>query len=385
MSCDSGTSTRGSSHSGSSGGSSQNILMMQKDKEDLTLYGTPIRLSRSATVRRATTLSTGKIPHTEPINVSVEEPDNISKLDQTIIDTHPTDRYRKSLDSTYRHSLESISEYKTKHSFSSASLFPSRDGSSIESSSSDCTDYAMRSTTDTTKDKTFISASSSYLSWIESVNSEYFGSANSTADVVDVDAKVGEWNNFWLNYNSANNRYLSSPYLTVSHEDKTVEDLSDCKSTCSTQREFTEKQISLDQIFLSHEEIMETLRCSQRITEILQNALKRNEADIDESRNDSYYSQTFPALFSSFRISKKEEAPVRERARSYSLEPQELQKQKQMLKPPTQSSNSCINVLLNTGVGDILKRVMSKRREVITTDDTGSGSRSSFSDWSSAK
>lgn len=63
------------------------------------------------------------------------------------------------------------------------------------------------------KDKTIQSPSSSYLTWIESVNSEYFGSAVSATEVDNVDSKVGEWNNFWLNYNNARGRYLSSPYL----------------------------------------------------------------------------------------------------------------------------------------------------------------------------
>lgn len=272
--------SQGSLSSTSSGSSShQPILMLQKEKDD----GSPqVRLGRSGTVRRA--------PSAKPEPLTAEE--------EVTLEPPPSElRYRKSLDSSYRRSLESISEYKTKHSFSSASLFLSRDASSVDSSSSDCTDCAMR-TAEIAKDKTFVSASSSYLSWIESVNSEYFGSANhSGGDVVDVDAKVGEWNNFWLNYNSNNNRYLSSPYLSISNEEK-LEDLSDAKSTTSTQREFTDKQFSLDQIVLSHEEVLETIRCAQRITEVLQNAIKRNESDFDESRNDSYYSHIFPALFS---------------------------------------------------------------------------------------
>lgn len=356
--------SQGSLSSTSSGSSShQPILMLQKEKDD----GSPqVRLGRSGTVRRA--------PSAKPEPLTAEE--------EVTLEPPPSElRYRKSLDSSYRRSLESISEYKTKHSFSSASLFLSRDASSVDSSSSDCTDCAMR-TAEIAKDKTFVSASSSYLSWIESVNSEYFGSANhSGGDVVDVDAKVGEWNNFWLNYNSNNNRYLSSPYLSISNEEK-LEDLSDAKSTTSTQREFTDKQFSLDQIVLSHEEVLETIRCAQRITEVLQNAIKRNESDFDESRNDSYYSHIFPALFSSFR--KRDEGP-KERVRSYSLEPQELQRQKQMLKPPNQSSNNCINLLLNAGWSDILKRVMNKRKDAANVEETNATPRSSFSDWSSAK
>lgn len=66
------------------------------------------------------------------------------------------------------------------------------------------------------------------------------------------------------------------------------------------------------------------------------------------------------------------------------MDPQELQKQKQLLKPPT--SSSCINVLLATGVADILKRVINKRREVIAPEETVSNTpRSSFTDWASSR
>ncbi|XP_063911401.1 uncharacterized protein LOC135128425 isoform X3 [Zophobas morio] len=336
-------------------------------------------------------------------------------------------------------SLESISEYKTKSSFSAASLYPSRECSSMESSSSDCTDYAVRSTTDTKDEKTLMSPGSSYLSWIESVNSEYFGSATSTAEVTDVDNKVGEWNNFWLNYNSARSRYLSSPYLSTSNEDRTGDELSDAKSTCSTQREFTEKTAN-EQVMLSVDEVNEIIKCSQRITEILQNGLKRAE-EYDDSKNDSYYSQPYslqlpvscellenirnflkyldlirdekPGLkklkrfmkmksFSDphsvpnsmkritqfFQNSKEEIIIPRERSYSYAMDPTEIQKQKQQLLKPTpqSSSSSCINALLNTGVADILKRVITKRRDAFNQDDPPPPApRQSFSDWSSSK
>lgn len=62
------------------------------------------------------------------------------------------------------------------------------------------------------------------------------------------------------------------------------------------------------------------------------------------------------------------------------------EKQKQNIKPiPTTQSNSCINVLMNTGVADILKRVINKRREVMAPDDFTPSPRSSFSNWSSNK
>lgn len=162
----------------------------------------------------------------------------------------------------------------------------------MDSPSSDCTDYAVHSNSEAKpSDKTVSSVSSNYLSWIESVHSEYLGQAPSNnSDIVDIDNKVGEWNNFWLNYNSPQNRYLSSPYLCAT-EDKTGDDMSDCKSTCSTQKEFNEKLPS-EQIILHIDEVMEVLSCAQRISDILHKALRRSD-DIDQSRNDSYYSQPY--------------------------------------------------------------------------------------------
>lgn len=85
-------------------------------------------------------------------------------------------------------------------------------------------------------------------------------------------------------------------------------------------------------------------------------------------------------------IIKDEKVIIRERSFSYAVDSQELQKQKQLLKPTHQSSStSCINAILNTGVADILKRVISKRRDVMTSEDLPSITRSSFSEWSSAK
>ncbi|RZC40901.1 tramtrack, beta isoform-like [Asbolus verrucosus] len=371
-----GGSNKGStSHSESSNSSPNQALMLRDNNDftDLTLFGSPAPvLSRTGTVRRASS-----VPKKDKEALNGDDLDSIphTKSPRSSPELHP-DRYRKSLDSTYRLSLESISEYKTKSSFSTASFYPSRECSSMDSSSSDCTDYAVRSTTETNKDdKTLMSPGSSYLSWIESVNSEYFGSATTTADVADVDNKVGEWNNFWLNYNSARSRYLSSPYLSTSNEDRTGDELSDAKSTCSTQREFTEKMAS-EQIVLSVDEINEAIKCSQRITEILQNALKRTEQEFDDSKNDSYYSQPY-----SQQNSAKEEIIVaRERSYSYAMDPQEIQKQKQLLKPaPQSSSSSCINALLNTGVADILKRVITKRREVFNPEEFPPAPRGSFS------
>ncbi|XP_063911402.1 uncharacterized protein LOC135128425 isoform X4 [Zophobas morio] len=372
-------STRNSLSESSSSSPNQALMMRDSnDFTDLTLFGSAAPVfSRTGTVRRASK----KIEKEVSVNGDDSELQQ-TKSPRTSPELHPApERYRKSLDSTYRLSLESISEYKTKSSFSAASLYPSRECSSMESSSSDCTDYAVRSTTDTKDEKTLMSPGSSYLSWIESVNSEYFGSATSTAEVTDVDNKVGEWNNFWLNYNSARSRYLSSPYLSTSNEDRTGDELSDAKSTCSTQREFTEKTAN-EQVMLSVDEVNEIIKCSQRITEILQNGLKRAE-EYDDSKNDSYYSQPY-----SLQNSKEEIIIPRERSYSYAMDPTEIQKQKQQLLKPTpqSSSSSCINALLNTGVADILKRVITKRRDAFNQDDPPPPApRQSFSDWSSSK
>lgn len=269
------------SHSESSSSSPNTMATGPKESNSFTSSlsdSASIRLGRSATVRRV-------IPHAKKEEITASD-------DLVIPVAISSDKYRRSIDSTYRHSLESISEYKTKRSFSSC-IYPSREGSSLDSTTSDYTDYIRRHSSDTYNakdlDKTFISPSASYLSWIESVNSEYMGNSLSNADVVDIDNKVGEWNNFWLNYNSPHNRYVSSHYNKLSNEDKTADEFSDCKSTCSTHRDFTEK-ISGDQVVLSYDEITEILHSAQKITDILQKAIKRND-EIDRSRNDSYYSQ----------------------------------------------------------------------------------------------
>lgn len=282
MFCD--TSPKDSQSESSS--SSPNTMATNNNKESNGFSdSTPIKLNRSATVRRVITPPSKK--------------EEITTTDDILIPVVvSTEKYRRSIDSSYRHSLESISEYKTKRSFSSC-LYPSRDGSSIDSTSSDCTDYLRRSSTETCTakdfDRSFVSPSTSYLSWIESVNSEYFGTSLSNNDIVDVDNKVGEWNNFWLNYNSPHNRYLSTHYNKLSNEDKTADDMSDCKSTCSTHREFNEK-ISTEHTVLSYDDMSEIIHCAQRITDILQKALKRND-EVEHSRNDSYYSQPSVSYF----------------------------------------------------------------------------------------
>lgn len=119
--------------------------------------------------------------------------------------------------------MDSITENKPKKSFSPTLTLSStsRDcSSSLESFSSDPADYhAIRSHSETSKEgKTIQSPGSSYLTWIESVKSDYFGSALSRVEPTDVDGKVWEWNNFWLNYNNVRSRYASSSY----QEDKMV-------------------------------------------------------------------------------------------------------------------------------------------------------------------
>lgn len=128
--------------------------------------------------------------------------------------------------------MDSISEHKTKRSFSPTPTLTSRSrecSSSMESFSSDPVDYhAIRSQSETCKDaKTIQSPGSSYLSWIESVKSDYSGSAISRVEPIDGDSKVGEWNNFWLNYSNARSKYVSSSYP----EDKVVSMFSD-RSKC---------------------------------------------------------------------------------------------------------------------------------------------------------
>lgn len=287
------SSTKGSnSRSNSTDGSPNQVVMLRDNSiTDLTLFGSPAPVfTRTGTVKRALRKDQeGSLNGEERLeftpHVRTVGRNSSPELTQTVPDRET--RYRRSLDSTYRLSLESISEYKTKSSFSTASLYP-------ESSMSDSTDYAVRSATTNTNreaDKTLLSPGSSYLSWIESVHSEFFASATSTTEVTDADNKVGEWNNFWLNYNSARSRYAPSPYPSTSNNDeRTADEFSDARSTCSTQKKFND---SLEQITLTSEEVNEVLHCSQRITEILQNAVKRSEHETDESKNDSYYSQPY--------------------------------------------------------------------------------------------
>nr|CAI5848373.1 unnamed protein product [Callosobruchus analis] len=108
------------------------------------------------------------------------------------------------------------------------------------------------------------SPATNYLSWIESVQEEYFGKgATRVTEVPDSDGKVGEWNNFWLNYNSTRSKYLSSTYGHTEVRNKEAQEY----------------------VTLSLEEIRETLRCCKKITEILENVLIRNDRECNNIYN----------------------------------------------------------------------------------------------------
>ncbi|KAJ8969469.1 hypothetical protein NQ317_015284 [Molorchus minor] len=372
------------------------------DITDLTLFGTAApTLMRTSTVRRANTTPVKK--EKESLNIINGNEDMQDTVSNKIPEQSISHRYRKSLDSTFRYvenntyifrnSLDSISEHKIR-SFSPSfyTNSTSRDCSSLDSSSSELVDNAVRSSSGygDENNKTLQSPSSSYLTWIESVNTEYFGteSAVPSSDRVEGDNKVGEWNNFWLNYNNARGEYLSNSHLNA--EDKMADDISEVKSSCSTHRELTEKT-SGEYITFTLEEIQEAMKCTQRITEILQNALRRNDQDAENLNvENSYYSESISCHNSSIKEESRELTKedlrkyTRDRSMSYAVTSAELLKQKEMLKPSSaqSSSTSCINALLNTGVADILKRVISRRRDVISPDGRSTLTRSSFSEWS---
>ncbi|XP_044765001.1 uncharacterized protein LOC123321454 [Coccinella septempunctata] len=377
------SSRKGSSQSESSTSSSnQGLIIFQGDKiprtkNELLLLGSTasMLLSRTGTVRRANSFRRDSTK-------SISNEDIVIKREKIGEHFNTPEKLRRSLDSTHRHSLESISEYKAKHSFSNSSFFQTRTSSSIDSPYSDCTDYATRSSAEVSKpDKNIATPESSYLSWIESVQNEYFGKGCKNADVSDAENKVGEWNNFWLNYQNSRSGFVSSViYNSVSQysrDDKIGDELSEPRSSCSTQKDFTDKNFG-DTVTLSVEDASEILKCSQRITEIMLGAIKKTDGSREFSRNGSLHSSI------SHQTSIKDDV-LRERSFSYTPNT-ELQKQKILLKtpnPPQQStSSSCINAILNTGVADYLKRVINKRRECNDLADDPPKSRHSFSEWS---
>lgn len=193
-----------------------------------------------------------------------------------------SEKLRKYLsENTYRQSLESISEYKTKKTFVRP---PS---SSFESLSSDCTDYVLKTATlaDANNKSTILSESSSYLSWIESLNSENFTAETAT---FATDAKAGEWNNFWLNYNNARNLLLqqqnSCSCNSISENNTGVDEFLDASST---QKESSVEHPG-DLFYMTRADMMETIKCCQKIIEILQMAMNKTADGTIRSADSEY-------------------------------------------------------------------------------------------------
>lgn len=243
------------------------------------------RWSRSSTVRKVNSIgSSAPTRAKEESSIKRASVDDLEitarrMLDHLNVEHCGSEKLRKYLaENAYRQSLESISEYKTKKSFVSQRP-PS---SSFESSSSDCTDYILKTAV---ADATVLSESSSYLSWIESLNSEYLAGA--------AEGKTGEWNNFWLNYNNARNRYLrqqnSFNYSMSTSENTTTDEFLDAKGSGSIQKEPSIEN-SGDLFYMTRSEILETIKCCQRIIELLQTVMNKT-ADIktDSIRKDSGY------------------------------------------------------------------------------------------------
>lgn len=176
----------------------------------------------------------------------------------------------------YRRSLESISEYKTSGSY--MSLRQTRSHRSADSSSPDYTDYVSRyiPSTDVNAERIFAD-SSSYFSWIDSLNGEYFDATPNEQPQLP-DNKSGEWNNFWLNYNNARNKYMSSPAVAAQNVPSSPEEYSDARSSINTAKEQPQNEEN-EFFYLTKAEIAESLECCQKLTELLQNALKRSEND----------------------------------------------------------------------------------------------------------
>ncbi|XP_066149025.1 uncharacterized protein [Euwallacea fornicatus] len=363
-----------SQSSGNSSSSQENVVALQIPDTSESNF-----IRSGTVVRRATT------------NVPFREDRVTSTSSTEDDDLPPAEKNRK--ESQYRHSLAAITEKRNIKHLAAEFGKGSRAAMSLDSST------AHNTTNDPPiffnnllehEDKSVSHTSSSYLSWIERVNSEYFDSVVPNTSVQDVDNKVGEWNNFWLNYSNARLRHLSTEQTFSSDGlfEKTVDDQEeDRKSLASSQRDVTEKN-SMEYVMLTMDEVQETLKCSQRISEILQNAMKRSEPD--EGSNESYYSQQISCPLMA---SVGDDAPpppktssvMLSRERSIScVDHQTLQlHQKQMLKPNKQSSStSCIDAILNSGVGDILKKVVMKRRDVSASEaDQAKSARNSFSDY----
>lgn len=239
--------------------------------------------SRSNTVRKVN--STPNYTKEEAITVKRTSVDDTEVTTRRIFDNlnvEHSEKLRKYLlENTYRQSLESISEYKTKESFATQHL-PSR---SFESPSSDCTDYMLKTTAaaDANNSKNVIlSESSSYLSWIESLNSD---NLTATEVFTTTDGRTGEWNNFWLNYNNARNLYLrqqnSCSCNSISTTDNTAatDEFLDARSI---QKEPSLAHNPDDLLYMTRADMLETIKCCQKIIEILQNAMKTR---VDSARD----------------------------------------------------------------------------------------------------
>ncbi|XP_018331109.1 uncharacterized protein LOC108741027 [Agrilus planipennis] len=155
----------------SSGSHNQSILMFRKDKDDFSPQCSPShRLSRTGTVKRTGGRLSLPDKNIEDLNQCVPE---CFKSPEKVSGCTRRERYRRSLDATYRRSLDSISEYKPRRSFSSC-LVPSssRECSSIDSSSSDYTDYTQhRSVSKIPGDLSMTYNNTTYLNF----RKEYYG------------------------------------------------------------------------------------------------------------------------------------------------------------------------------------------------------------------
>lgn len=187
--------------------------------------------------------------------LSEEQHDSQSTRSDSTDRSDNIERFRKSMDNGYKHSLESISEYSSK----TKSFYPS-----LESPTLDClSDFAQTLAESLKDDRSNTSSSSNYISWLETVNSDIYGTPHT-----DSDNRSGEWNFFWKNYNSSSNQYFSSPYLCPSNS---IENLSDDSNATQMDKG------GLEKISFTLDEVNEALHCVQRVTDILKDALKRAE------------------------------------------------------------------------------------------------------------
>lgn len=183
---------------------------------------------------------------------------------------------------SYRRSLDSISEYKTVSSVSSAR---SKTHGSLDSSASDYTDYILSiPTNEAPREPRLLSESSSYLSWIENVNGEFLTTTSVTPEYSGGDNIGGEWNNFWLNYNSARNKYVPDSFVYMVTEDVT-DDMSEAKSGCEEQRYANDNE---QFFYMSKEELTESIRCCQRLLQLLTTALERHD-NKDDNKSDTIF------------------------------------------------------------------------------------------------